>query len=159
MPIKRIMSRSRGDDDRVSAYVIEQEEEEVDDKIRYCESCKDNGYIVRLKKRLYFKIDKTGKHVLTEPDSDAELWRQCWRCGDIVKVSETKIEGSLSDVIEIDEPNSKEPSVQVLFPRKGRKGRLANLREGRNIITDPEAFQAIRHGQRVINYEEWQLEL
>lgn len=43
-------------------------------------------------------------------------------------------------MIEVDEPNSKEPSVQVLFPRKGkkgkRKGRLAKLREGKNIIKD-----------------------
>lgn len=154
MPIKRIMSR--GEDDRVSAYVIEQEEEE-DDKIRYCKSCKDNGFLVILRKRLYLK-EENGKQVVTEPDSDAELWRQCWNCGEIVKVSETKIEGSLSDVIEVDEPNSKEPSVQVLFPRKGRRGRLAKLREGKKEIKDHDAISAIKKGEHVNNYQEYQLD-
>lgn len=157
MPIKRIMSR--GEDDRVSAYVIEQEEEE-DDKIRYCESCKDNGFLVILRKRLYLK-EENGKQVVTEPDSDAELWRQCWNCGEIVKVSETKIEGSLSDVIEVDEPNSSvKEAVQVLFPRKGRKGRLAKLRDinSRNKIKDHDVISAIKKGEHVNNFQEYQLD-
>ncbi len=157
--IKRMRERER-EDDRVSAYAIEQEEEEDDDKIRYCESCKDNGYLVRLKKRLYFKIDKTGKQEATEPDSDAENFRQCWRCGEIVKVKDAKIEGSLSDVIEINTDSSVKDSIQVLFPRKGKKGSLAKLRDAnsRKMIKDEDAISAIKKGEHVNNYQEYQLD-
>ena len=152
MPIKRILSRGE-DNDNVNAYVI-QEEEEQDDKVRYCESCKDNGYIVRLKKRLY--LDDKGKS--REPDSDADLWRQCYNCGNIYKITETKVQGNLGDIIEVDEPNSKEPHVQVLFSRKGRKGRLQIIRDTKSEIKDKEALQAIKRGEKIQNYDEYQIE-
>ena len=158
MPIKRV---SRGEDN-VNAYVIEHEEEEDNDsKIMYCESCQNNGYVVRLKKRLYYREDKSGKQVLTEPDSDFNEWRQCYRCGEIYKIKETKVQGSLGDIVEVDSEESvREPHVQVLIPRKKAKGtgRLQKLRDAKSEIKDKEALKAIKQGERVENYNEFQLD-
>lgn len=142
-------------DDRIAGiYVNVFDSEDEDEQTRYCESCKKNGFLRVLKSRLY--LDDKGKAV--EPEPDFESWRQCWTCGDIVKVGETRIESELSDVVEVEEANSsiKEPEVIPLFDKK-RKGRLQKVREERatGSIKDPDVKQALKKGKHVENYQEF----
>ena len=78
--IRRVIGPNQ--DDRIQGVYVNVfgDDEQDDDKIRYCESCKKNGFLRVLKSRLY--LDDKGKAV--EPDPDFESWRQCWTCGDVI---------------------------------------------------------------------------
>ena len=149
--IRRVIGPNQ--DDKIGGIYINvfDRDGEDDDKVRYCESCKANGLLRILKSRLY--LDDKGKAVEPEPDFDS--WRQCWTCGDIVKVSETKIEGSLDDIVEVEEV--KRTRSDTIFTNK-RKGRLQKIRDSRNKINDPDVVKAIKQGKKVTNYEEYQLD-
>ena len=106
-----------------------------------------------MKSRLY--LDDKGKAYRTRTRFDS--WRQCWTCGDIVKINEVKIESSISDVVEVDDSNIKE-EIQPLFTKK-RKTRLERLREERatGSIKDPDVKTALKKEKRVTRYEEYQV--
>ena len=132
-----------------------EDDEDNDNKIMLCENCASVGRQSILKPRLYFTLDN-GKQVVREPDSDYNDWRQCRICWSVVKVSETKVESELTDVVEVDDSNIKE-EVQPIFTKK-RKGRLQQVLEQntKNKIKDEDVLKAIKQGKKVTRYEEFQ---
>ena len=77
------------------------DEYEDEEQVRYCTQCYAVGVFSILKDRLF--LDDKGKR---QPDPPyAEDFLQCWKCGFIVAVRETKPEGVISGIVEpIDNP-------------------------------------------------------
>jgi hypothetical protein len=74
---------------RPVGVAIDQDGED-DEKVRYCTKCLQVNQLSILKERLY--LDDKGKRMPDPPD--AEDWLQCWKCGYIVALLETKPEGT-----------------------------------------------------------------
>lgn len=69
------------------------------DHLRYCQSCLQVGVKSELKRRLYRVEDsKLVAETVTAPNADR--FRQCYRCGDIVPIYNIKAESELVDFVE-----------------------------------------------------------
>ena len=66
------------------------------DKVSYCQDCLKVKILSPLRHRIY--LDEEGKPMAPAPDADK--WRQCWTCGLIVGVYESKPEVELETVTE-----------------------------------------------------------
>ena len=66
------------------------------EKISYCQDCLKVKILSPLRNRIY--LDENGN--ITNPQSDADKWRQCWTCGVIVGVYEAKQEVELDTLTE-----------------------------------------------------------
>lgn len=67
--------------------------------VRYCQSCLHVGVKSELKKRLY-RVEDSKLVAETVPAPDADRFRQCYRCGDIVPIYNVKQESVLVDFVE-----------------------------------------------------------
>ena len=124
------------------------------DKISYCDDCLKVKILSPLRHRIY--LDEDGK--ITNPQSDANKWRQCWTCGLIVGVYEAKPEVELDTLTE---PRSnpfkfKGGEVQSGESRKvdrsGRTQRKKQFKQDLEQYKEEDIKQALRKGSKLVSY-------
>ena len=127
------------------------------DKISYCENCWNVGKVSLLKNRIY--LDKKGK--ITTPGPDADNWRQCWNCGEIVGVYEAKTEADLTTMTEPQKSpfefgRSYTGSVEKRsFDRSDtHKIRKRRLEQDSSKYKEEDIKAALRKGAKLISYVE-----
>jgi len=81
---------------RRSAYVSmvrdEENEDDIDHITSYCEKCNFYGFLSELGPRVYSD---------SEPiPHDADLWMQCYRCGNIVGKVHVKLQNEFTGIID-----------------------------------------------------------
>lgn len=133
-------------------------------KIQYCQSCLQAGIRSPLRKRIYkVQTDKEGKRNLvpaTVPDADR--FRQCLRCGDIVPIYNIKYESKIEDFVEpIDNPFDMNPgNMDAFAPGRDRlklnKGKSIYKRKRQQIeaLKDEDIKQELKHGATLTAYFE-----
>jgi hypothetical protein len=126
-------------------------------KVSYCEDCLKVRILSPLKHRIY--LDENGN--ITNPQSDAYKWRQCWTCGLIVGVYEAKLEVELDTLTEPRDNPFKFKSGEVVMTGESRKvDRSGKTQHKRKFKQDLEQYkeedikQALRKGAKVISYTE-----
>ena len=74
--IRRIIGNQ---DDRIQGVYVNvfDKDDDEDEEIRYCASCIKNGYLRKLKSRLY--LDEKGKALAPEPDAELAAVLDLWR--------------------------------------------------------------------------------
>ena len=99
--------------------------------LRYCQSCLHVGVKSELKRRLYRveSLDNGNGNKLvpeTVPAPDADRFRQCYRCGDIVPMYNVKYEAKIEDFVQtIDNPFDTNPgNMEGFTPGIGKSSRL-----------------------------------
>jgi hypothetical protein len=83
----------------------------VESKIQYCQSCLQYGIKSVLKRRM-FNVEQGKDKPKLVPASvpDADRFRQCYHCGDIVPIYNVKTESKIEDFVEtIDNPFDMNP--------------------------------------------------
>jgi len=68
------------------------------ERVSYCQDCLKVNVLSPLKDRIY--LDENGKIDTKPPPPDSKSWRQCWTCGNVVGVYETKTEAELTSLTE-----------------------------------------------------------
>jgi hypothetical protein len=126
-------------------------------KIAYCQNCWNVGKISQLKHRIY--LDKDGK--ITTPGPDADNWRQCWNCGEIVGVYEAKTEAELTGLTEpqnspFEFGRSHTGSVEKRsFDRKDiHKIRNRRLEQDSSKYKEEDIKAALKKGSKIVSYVE-----
>jgi len=121
-----IFGHSKIEKDRYGDY------DEQEDR-QYCQSCLRLGIRSKLMRRMYKveKINEQGQGQEGKPKlvpatvPDADRFRQCYHCGDIVPLYEVKTESKIEDFVEtIDNPFDSNP------------GNMSSLRLGKNTRLD-----------------------
>ena len=121
------------------------DEYEDEEQVRYCTQCLAVGIPSILKERLY--LDDKGKKVPDPPD--AEDFLQCWKCGYIVAVRETKPEGTISGIVEpIDNPF--DIGKTQLKPIEQKSGLTNKGKKQKH--PDPEIQKELNKGSELIGY-------
>lgn len=128
------------------------------DKISYCQDCLNVKVLSPLKHRIY--QDDNGN--ITNPDPDADKWRQCWTCGLIVGVYEAKQEVELDTLTEPRDNPFKFGNSQVFtgesrkFDKTGRTQRKRKLKQDLEQYKEEEVKAALRKGATLVSYVESQ---
>jgi len=115
-----IFGHSKIEKDRYGDY------DEQEDR-QYCQSCLQLGIRSKLMKRMYkVASNEDGKPKLVPASvPDADRFRQCYHCGDIVPIYNIKTESKIEDFVEtIDNPFDSNP------------GNMSSLRLGKNTRID-----------------------
>jgi hypothetical protein len=127
------------------------------EKISYCQDCEKVKILSPLRNRIY--LDENGK--IANPAADADKWKQCWTCGVIVGVYETKPEVELDTLTKPrDNPFKFKGNKQVLtgegrkVDRSGKTQRKRKLKQDSEQYKEEDVKQALRKGARLISYEE-----
>lgn len=130
-----------------------------DDDRQYCQACLQYGIRSKLKRRMYkVGTSEDGKPKLvpaTVPDADR--FRQCFHCGDIVPLYNVKYESKIGDFVEtIDNPFDADPgNMQAITPARDRlklnknKSIYKRKREQISKIKDDDIKKEILNGNQV----------
>jgi len=118
-----IFGHSKIEKDRYGDY------DELENR-QYCQSCLQLGIRSKLMKRMYKveKIDEQGQGQEGKPKlvpatvPDADRFRQCYHCGDIVPIYNVKTESKIEDFVEtIDNPFDTNPgNMEAFTPGRDR---------------------------------------
>jgi hypothetical protein len=127
------------------------------DKVSYCQDCLKVKILSPLRNRIY--LDENGK--ITNPQSDADKWRQCWTCGVIVGVYEAKPEVELDTLTEPrSNPFKFKGDKQVLtgesrkVDRSGKTQRKRKLKQDLEQYKEEDIKHALRRGSKLVSYTE-----
>jgi hypothetical protein len=140
-------------------------------KIQYCQSCLQSGIKSVLKRRMYSvevqdQDQDSRPRLVPASVPDADRFRQCYRCGDIVPIYNVKYESKIEDFIDpIDNPFDNVPSKMDGFTPGISKSNGLNKskslykRKKKYIesITDLDIKEEILKGNRVTIYGQSQL--
>jgi hypothetical protein len=124
------------------------------EKVSYCEACLKVRISSPLKHRIY--LDENGK--ITNPQSDADKWKQCWTCGLIVGVYEAKPEVELDTLTEPRANPFKFKSGQVMtgesrkVDRSGKTQRKKKFKQDLEQYKEEDVKEALRKGKKLISY-------
>lgn len=109
------------------------DDNEEDDSRQYCQSCLQYGIRSPLKRRVY-KVEQTEEATESNPKPklvpaqvpDADRFRQCYHCGDIVPMYNVKYEAKIEDFVQtIDNPFDTNPgNMEGFTPGIGKSSRL-----------------------------------
>ena len=127
------------------------------EKVSYCEDCLKVKVLSPLRNRIY--LDDNGK--ITNPAADANKWKQCWTCGLIVGVYETKQEVELDTLTEPrDNPfKFKSGEIQTGESRKvdrsGRTQRNKKFKQDLEQYKEEDVRAALRKGSKLVSYAEY----
>jgi len=127
------------------------------EKVSYCEDCWKVKTLSPLKHRIY--LDENGK--ITNAGPDANKWRQCWTCGLIVGVYESKLEAEIDTITEPrSNPFKFKSSEEVMtgesrkFDRSGKTQRKRKLKQDLEQYKEEDVKEALRKGKTLLNYHE-----
>ena len=127
------------------------------DKVSYCQDCLEVKILSPLRNRIY--LDENGN--ITNPQSDADKWRQCWTCGVIVGVYEAKPEVELDTLTKPrDNPFKFKGDKQVLtgesrkVDRSGKTQRKRKLKQDLEQYKEDDIKDALRKGSKLVSYTE-----
>ena len=137
-----------------------------DDSRQYCQSCLQYGIRSKLKKRMYKVEVDADKATESETEAkpkpklvpatvpDADRFRQCYHCGDIVHLYNVKYESKIEDFVDtIDNPFDSNPGNMEGFTpgRKLNKSKSIYKRRKQYIesIKDEDVKQELLQGNQV----------
>jgi hypothetical protein len=136
-------------------------EDNEGDNRQYCQSCLQYGIRSKLKRRMYKVQANDGKPKLVPAVvPDAEKFRQCYHCGDIVPLYNVKYESKIEDFVDtIDNPFDANPgNMQGFTPcRKLKKSKSIYERKKEQIasIKDDDIRRELADGANQLgNYTE-----
>jgi hypothetical protein len=139
------IDRSLNRRSKVGTVDFSDDEFREDEKISYCQHCKEYGFQVILQNRIY-------------PDNepiplDHDQWKQCLECGLLVPVYEVEKEPEIKDVVEtVDNPFD---TGKSFLPVDSRKLRKRKQKDKLDYIKDPDLKRELASGQvRLISYTE-----
>ena len=144
-----VMRRSGG-----NAVIFSRGQEK--DKVSYCQDCLKVKILSPLRNRVY--LDDDGK--IANPAPDADKWRQCWTCGAIVGVYETKLEVELDTLTEPRDNPFKFGTSQVMSGESRKVDKTGNTQRKKKFTQDLEQYkeedikQALRKGSKLVSYTE-----
>jgi hypothetical protein len=122
---------------------------EQGEAISYCPDCAKGGIKQKMEERIYLP-NEFGKTIIP---ADANLWRQCHRCGYILPVYNLKHEGRLkSELIVQTNPFDKGKTAGIQANRLGKSKRGKDRDE--DYHNDPDLKQELREGNQLISYSE-----
>jgi hypothetical protein len=127
------------------------------DHSRYCQSCFQVAVKSELKRRLY-RVEDSKLVAETAPAPDADRFRQCYRCGDIVPIYNVKQESALVDFVEptknpFDENADSIESLERTSILK-KKSKYARKRAQIDSINDPDLEAELASGNALVDYFE-----
>jgi hypothetical protein len=141
------MTIRRYDRDYHSVAVITDDDEE---ELAFCEVCQKNGELSKLKERLY--LDTNGK--LLPPPPNADLFRQCWTCGTVVKLRDVKLSGTITGINGVDIlENPLDQGKGIVLGLDNTKQRYQKLRKQKNKHPDKEIQRMLEDGYELKNYQ------
>jgi len=132
------------------------EDNEHGDNRQYCQSCLQYGIRSKLKRRMYkVQANKEGKPKLVPAVvPDAEKFRQCYHCGDIVPLYNVKYESKIEDFVPTtDNPFDMNPGNMDGFTPgrklKNSKSIYKRRKQYAESINDPDIKDEILKGNQV----------
>ena len=130
--------------------VIDYSDEEEGGLI-FCEQCHKQGVLSKLKQRVY--LDMSGK-LLVNPPPDAEDWLQCWKCGLVVALRDTKKSGKISGIQGIDIlENPHDYGKSMILGNDARlTNRIKNLKRRQTKHPDAEVQRMLEDGYELKSY-------
>jgi len=127
--------------------------------LRYCQSCLRVGIKSELKRRLYrVKDSKLIREAV--PATDADRFRQCYRCGDIVPIYNVKTESALVHFVEPTINPFDDNADKIGFTARTsrlakKKNKYARKKAQLSSIKDDDLKSELADGQtRLISYTE-----
>jgi hypothetical protein len=153
-----------------TGYHIPSEHDPESDHLQYCQSCLHVGVKSELKKRLYRVESVDGNNngkprdvklvAETVPAPDADRFRQCYRCGDIVPIYNVKQESALVDFVEptlnpFDESADSMGSLDRSGARLAKKkNKYARKKAQIDSIKDPELKTELAQGNTLKEFKQ-----
>lgn len=140
-------------------HIPKENDPDPDSRLRYCQSCLHVGVKSELKRRLY-RVEDSKLIPETVPAPDADRFRQCYRCGDIVPIYNVKQESALVDFVEptlnpFDDNADKIDTVVRTSRLSKKKNKYARKRAQINSIKDDDVKRELADGQtQLISYSE-----
>jgi hypothetical protein len=140
-------------------------EHDPDSGMQYCQSCLQYGIRSELKERVY-RVDSSDPDkvkLVPEiiPTTDADRWRQCYRCGDITPIYNVKQESSLVDFVEPSLNPFDDNADKIGFTGRTsrlskKKNKYAKKRDQISKIKDDDLKRELVDGQtQLIDYHEF----
>ena len=129
------------------------------DHLQYCQNCFNAGFKSVLKRRVY-RVENQMLIREVPPIPDADKWRQCYRCGDIVPIYNVKQESSLIDFVDpvtnpFDDNKDKMDKLERTDRLKKNKSKYARKRAQINSIKDDDIRRELEDGQsQLTSYKE-----
>ena len=117
--------------------------------LAYCPDCIKFNVKQIMEERIYLPDPLTGK---TTIPADADLWRQCHRCGKILPVYNLKKEGRLVSDIPIKQNPFDRAKVAVI--PNSRIGKNKRGRDEHDYIQDEDLKKELREGSILLGYSE-----
>lgn len=124
-----------------------------DGHLQYCQSCFKVGVKSELKKRLY-RVEDSRLVPEVIPAPDADRFRQCYRCGDIVPIYNIKQQSSLVDFVEPTLNPFDDNADKIGFTDTARTSRLARKKAQLSSIKDDDLRRELSQGNTLIDYLE-----
>jgi hypothetical protein len=122
---------------------------EQGEAISYCPTCAKGGIKQKMEERIYLP-NEFGKTIIP---ADANLWRQCHRCGLILPIYNLKHEGRLkSELVVQTNPFDKGKTAGIQANRLGKSKRGKQSEE--DFYQDEDLKREIRKGSQVLGYSE-----
>ena len=133
---------------RSGVEFIDFSEKEDEKPKSYCRKCREYGFLVELKNRIYLDNQPT--------PADHENWKMCYECGLIVPIYEIEKESRLKDVIETSEnPFDSGKDFLGVDNRKARKKKQRDRERELDHIKDDDLRRELASGQtQLISYTE-----
>ena len=120
--------------------------------IKYCQSCLQAGIRSELKRRVY-RVENSMLIREAIPAPDADRFRQCYRCGDIVPIYNVKQETALVDFVDpVTNPFSQNANSMDSLERTGanrlnkNKSKYKRKRDQINSIKDDDLRKELSDG-------------
>ncbi len=128
------------------------------DNRQYCQSCLQYGIRSKLKRRMY-KVETSEKEnespkLIPAVVPDADRFRQCYHCGDIVPIYNVKYESKIEDFVDtIDNPFDANPgnmqAITLGRKLKSPKSIYKRRKQYAESFNDPDIKDEILKGNQV----------
>ena len=135
---------------RSSIEIVDFNDEEFkdSDEKNFCPDCKDYGFQVPLRNRIY----PEGEQV---PEDERAKWKMCFDCGLIVPVYELERESKIKDTVDtVESPFELGSDFLGVDSRKLGKKKKKDKDMELDYIKDEQLKQELRHGSTLLNYSE-----
>jgi hypothetical protein len=120
---------------------------DTEQKTALCRHCKEYGFSVPLKNRIY----PQGEPI----PADHDQWTQCGDCGSIYAVYELEKESSIKDVLEITEnPHDVSKNQFLGVDSRSARRKARKNKELFGDIQDSDLKRELASGQQLISYSE-----
>lgn len=119
--------------------------------ISYCPDCAKGNHKQMMEERIYQPDPLTGKTVIP---GDANLWRQCHRCGLILPIYNLKREGRLKSELTIQQnPFDRGQTKVIENNRIGKSNTKRGDKKGEwDYVNDPDLKIELRRGSKLLGY-------